>query len=162
MCGILAVAGQFDRADFDRALASLHHRGPDAQTTWFGDQIALGHARLSIIDLSDAGLQPMTSADGRYTIVFNGEAYNYLELRAQLASYPFRSHTDTEVVLAAWQTWGAACLDKLLGMFAFVIWDHVERALIAARDRFGVKPLCYALTGSGIVFASEIKALHAL
>lgn len=147
---------------FGCALTTIHPRGPDAQAAWFGDGIALGHARLSIIDPSSAGNQPLTSADGRYSIVFNGEAYNYLELRSLLHDYPFKSQTDTEVVIAAWARWGAACLDKLIGMFAFVIWDHVERELVAVRDRFGVKPLYYANTADGIALASEIKALHAL
>jgi asparagine synthase (glutamine-hydrolysing) len=163
MCGIVAVLGARNaRDDAERALSTLHHRGPDAQGVWSDDGVALGHARLSIIDLSDAGRQPMASHDGRYQLIFNGELYNYVELREQLDDYPFSTQTDTEVVLAAWIRWGAACLDRFLGMFAFVVWDSRERTLHAVRDRFGVKPLYWAsLPGGGIVLASEIKALHA-
>ena len=163
MCGIVAVFGARNARDgAERALSTLHHRGPDAQGVWSDDGIALGHARLSIIDLSDAGRQPMASHDGRYQLIFNGELYNYVELREQLDDYPFSTQTDTEVVLAAWMRWGAACLDRFLGMFAFVVWDSRERTLHAVRDRFGVKPLYWAsLPGGGIVLASEIKALHA-
>src|SRR5262249_21227740 len=120
----------------------------------------LGHNRLSIIDLSDAGRQPMSDSTGRYWIVFNGEIYNYLELRDEL-DYQFQTRTDTEVLLAAYQKWGKACLDKLIGMFAFAIWDEKDRRLFAARDRFGVKPLYYKHSPKGnLLLASEIKALH--
>ena len=123
---------------------------------------AMGHNRLSIIDLSEAGRQPMVSADGRYWISFNGEIYNYLELRAQLSEYPFQSRSDTEVILAAYEKWGPACLDRFIGMFALLIWDEHERRLFAARDRFGVKPLYYHRDDQGgLSIASEIKALHA-
>jgi asparagine synthase (glutamine-hydrolysing) len=122
----------------------------------------LGHTRLSIIDLSTSARQPMSSWDGRYWISFNGEIYNYLELRSELADYPFRTRSDTEVILAAYRKWGAACLDRFLGMFAFLIWDEQERRLFAARDRFGVKPLHYYCRPDGsLLAASEIKALHA-
>jgi asparagine synthase (glutamine-hydrolysing) len=124
--------------------------------------MAMGHNRLSIIDLSDAGLQPMLDRSGHVRIVFNGELYNYLELRAQLSDYPYRSQTDTEVVLAAYERWGEACLDRFIGMFAFLIWDDRKRRLFAARDRFGVKPLYYHDREDGtLLLASEIKALHA-
>jgi asparagine synthase (glutamine-hydrolysing) len=117
---------------------------------------------LSIIDLSDAGRQPMESADGRYRIAFNGEIYNYLELRQELRDYPFGSETDTEVILAAFEKWGPACLDRFIGMFAIAIWDQQQRRLFAARDRFGVKPVYYHCDGQGgLALASEIKALHA-
>jgi asparagine synthase (glutamine-hydrolysing) len=125
--------------------------------------VALGHNRLSIIDLSEAGRQPMSDSQGRYWVVFNGEIYNYIELRDELSSqYTFRTRTDTEVLLAAYQTWGDACVERLLGMFAFLIWDERERRLFAARDRFGVKPLYYHQKPDGaLALASEIKALHA-
>jgi asparagine synthase (glutamine-hydrolysing) len=164
MCGIVAIAGVLDAIDAaTRAIATLHHRGPDGTNCWHDERaaIALGHSRLSIIDLSTAGSQPMASADGRFVITFNGEIYNYLELRAELADYPFRSHSDTEVILAAWTRWGAACLDRLIGMFAFALWDTREQQLVAVRDRFGVKPLFVAELAGGIAVASEIKALHA-
>jgi asparagine synthase (glutamine-hydrolysing) len=166
MCGVVAIVGVSDsRERLHRALDALRHRGPDAQGQWHDDACgaSLGHARLSIIDLSEAGRQPMTTADGRFVIVFNGEVYNYLELRAELADYPFRSQTDSEVVLAAWSRWGAACLDRLIGMFAFAIWDTEQRELVCVRDRFGVKPLFVAnLAGGGFAVASEIKSLRRL
>jgi asparagine synthase (glutamine-hydrolysing) len=138
------------------------HRGPDAEGIYIdeGGGAVLGHNRLSIIDLSADGNQPMRSANGRYTIVFNGEIYNYLELHAELRGYPFRSRTDTEVLLAAYERWGEACLDRCIGMFAFLIWDAEERRVFAARDRFGVKPLYYATRSDGTLFAaSEVRAL---
>jgi len=163
MCGIVAALGVADGPRrVSLALGRLTHRGPDGHAQWNDDTAALGHARLSIIDLSDAGTQPMASADGRYVLTFNGELYNYVELKRELADYPFRSQSDTEVVLAAWSTWGSACLDRFLGMFAFVLWDRVERTAYAVRDRFGVKPLYVANhPDGGIVIASEIKAVHA-
>ena len=146
-------------------VVSQRHRGPDANGVYLcrGRVAGLGHDRLSIIDLSDAGRQPMSDPSGRYWIVFNGEVYNYLELRAELASrYSFRSQTDTEVLLAAYQVWGEACLDRLLGMFAFAVWDEREQQLFAARDRFGVKPLyVHEPATGGLWLASEIKAFHA-
>jgi len=165
MCGIVAVVGTGDAERVAATMtARLSHRGPDGHGTWADAtaQVALGHTRLSIIDLSESGRQPMTSADGRYVIVFNGEVYNHVELRAELGDYPFRSRTDTEVVLAAWVRWGERCLDRLLGMFAFAVWDRHEHRLVAVRDRFGVKPLLIArLPDGGFALASEIKALHA-
>jgi asparagine synthase (glutamine-hydrolysing) len=163
MCGISGLFGRNVKA-LDAMLAIQHHRGPDAHGKFVdaSGRAALGHNRLSIIDLSDAGRQPMTSCDGRWTIVFNGEIYNYLELRRELASYPFQSRSDTEVILAAYQRWGLGCLDRMLGMFAFLIWDQQEQSLFAARDRFGVKPLYYHLDSSGgLALASEIKGLRA-
>lgn len=141
-----------------------HHRGPDDTCVWSSpDGLAgLGQNRLSIIDLSSAGRQPMPDASGRYWITFNGEVYNYLELRQELADYPYQSHTDTEVVLAAFIRWGVACLEKFIGMFAFLIWDAQTKTLFAARDRFGVKPLYMHRYADGmLVLASEIKALFA-
>lgn len=132
-----------------------------------GYSLAFGFRRLAILDLSPAGHQPMTSADGRFWIVFNGEIYNYIELREELQRFGhrFRSGGDTEVILAAYAQWGEACLERLNGMWAFAIWDCERRTLFLARDRFGVKPLYYAATGQTFAFASEIKALvgpHAL
>ena len=165
MCGIIGVFGsRVDRAQLKAMVASQGHRGPDAEGTYISPtgRTALGHNRLSIIDLSDAGRQPMSDPSGRYWIVFNGEVYNYLELRAELAGqYTFRTRTDTEVLLAAYQQWGEACLDRLIGMFAFAIWDEREQRLFAARDRFGVKPLhVYEPRRGELWLASEIKALH--
>ena len=167
MCGIAATFGR-DRetaARLQRMVASQSHRGPDACGVYESPSglAGLGHNRLSIIDLSDAGRQPMCDASGRYWITFNGEIYNYLELRAELeSSYAFRTRTDTEVLLAAWLKWGSSCLDRLIGMFAFVLWDETEQKAFGARDRFGVKPLHYHVTpDGGLWLASEIKALHA-
>lgn len=171
MCGIAAIVehdciGQNHiRARLDSMIRSQGHRGPDAEGRYFNTagSVGLGHNRLSIIDLSQSGRQPMSDPTGRYWIIFNGEAYNYLEVRGELRDwYPFRTRTDTEVVLASYAKWGAGCLDRLIGMFAFVIWDAHSRELFAARDRFGVKPLYYyEQPDGGLLLASEIKALHA-
>lgn len=126
--------------------------------------LALGHRRLSIVDLSPLGHQPMSYAEGRYWIVYNGEVYNHIELRAELEmlGHRFASHSDTEVILAAYREWGKECLSRFNGMFAFVIYDREQRRLFVARDRFGVKPLYYRVSESGIAFASEIKQFTVL
>lgn len=165
MCGIAGIAGRTWRPDqLDAMVGIQRHRGPDARGVYIDPrgEVGLGHNRLSILDLSNAGLQPMSSADGRFWIAFNGEIYNYLELKAELADYPYKSATDTEVILAAYVRWGAACLDRFIGMFAFVIWDERDRRLFAARDRFGVKPLVYHQKSDGtLLIASEIRTLFA-
>ena len=143
----------------------IAHRGPDGRGWRVFDSaagpVALGHRRLSIIDLSDAALQPMSYAEDRYWVVFNGEIYNYLELRDELtaAGHRFRTASDTEVLLAAYAQWGEAALDRLLGMFAFVLWDNQQQTVFAVRDRFGIKPLYVYSTPQGVAFASEIKQL---
>jgi asparagine synthase (glutamine-hydrolysing) len=167
MCGIAGIIGNnWKEWQIEAMVRRQRHRGPDAEGFYLAPDrlVALGHNRLSIIDLSEAGRQPMSDAAGRYWIVFNGEIYNYLELRAELASeYSFRTQTDTEVLLAAYSKWGERCLDKLIGMFAFLIWDEKDHSLFAARDRFGVKPLYFHRTSQGALFlASEIKTLHAV
>jgi len=153
------------RERLGRMTSAQSHRGPDGEGVYVDPdrRAMLGHNRLSIIDLSAAGDQPMMSVDGRYIVVQNGEIYNYIELKRELANeYCFRSRSDTEVILAAYQKWGAGCLDRFVGMFAFVIWDTVEKTAFAARDRFGVKPLYYHIEADGtVLIASEIKALHA-
>lgn len=154
----------WNQAQLAAAVGSQRHRGPDAEGIWLSPskRAGLGHNRLSIIDLTEAGRQPMSNHDGRLQIVFNGEIYNYLELRAELSEYPYRSHSDTEVILAAYERWGERCLDRLIGMFALLIWDEREQKLFAARDRFGIKPLNYHLKADGtLAIASEIKALFA-
>jgi len=165
VCGIAAIFGQgWDRRQLEAMVAMQNHRGPDDRGLHIDGtgQVGLGHTRLSIIDLSPAGHQPMCSSDGSLWIVFNGEIYNYLELRSELADYPFRSRTDTEVILAAYQRWGSRCLERFIGMFALVIWDERQRKLFAARDRFGVKPLfLHRRPEGGGLLASEIRALHA-
>ena len=128
------------------------------------DGVALGHRRLSILDLTDAAAQPMASHNKRYWIVYNGEIYNYREIRSVLESlgYTFRSSSDTEVLLCAYEQWGPACLDRFMGMYAFAIWDRTKRELFAARDRLGIKPFYYRLTPNGLLFGSEIKSILAV
>ena len=165
MCGLSGIVGPgWEQAQLEAMVAVLHHRGPDDCGIYIdpSHKAGLGHNRLSIIDLSSAGHQPMSNGVGAKWIIFNGELYNYLELRTELSDYRFRSQTDTEVVLAAYERWGEKCLSRFLGMFAFVIWDSRTQQLFAARDRFGVKPLYYHQRPEGtLLFASEIKALHA-
>jgi asparagine synthase (glutamine-hydrolysing) len=170
MCGISGILGakasaQASVAAMERMLQAQHHRGPDARACEaVGDTVLLGHNRLSILDLSAHANQPMTTRDGRYHLVFNGEIYNYIELRSQLEShYSFATSSDSEVLLYAFAHWGIECLNKLNGMFAFAIYDASRKVLTLARDRFGVKPLHYAYDEAlgAFVFASEIKALHA-
>jgi asparagine synthase (glutamine-hydrolysing) len=166
MCGFAGIVGpSLEQARLEAMLASQRHRGPDAEGIYTdpGRRAGLVHNRLSIIDLSEAGRQPMPDSTGRYRIVYNGEIYNYLELRQQLKSeYEFRTGTDSEVLLAAYIKWGESCLERLTGMFAFAIWDERNKSLFAARDRFGVKPLYYHQQEDGtLLLASEIKALHA-
>ncbi len=163
MCGIAAIAGPSGSAEqLAEMLSVQRHRGPDADGVWRSSEVPLwlGHRRLRIIDLSSAANQPMSSADGRFVLVFNGEIYNYKELRAELGEYPYRTESDSEVLLAAFSRWGEACLERLVGMFAFVIWDEQRQSLFAARDRFGVKPIYYAVQGETLWIASEIKALQ--
>jgi asparagine synthase (glutamine-hydrolysing) len=166
MCGIAGIFGsRWQRSELAAMVDSQDHRGPDGRGVYVDPLhlAGLGHNRLSIIDLSDGGLQPMSDATGRIRIVFNGEIYNYLELRSELGSeHHFRTQTDTEVLLAAYEKWGPDCLEKLIGMFAFAVWDERTRSLFAARDRFGVKPLYYSQEPDGTLrLASEIRALHA-
>ncbi|HEX3861630.1 MAG TPA: asparagine synthase (glutamine-hydrolyzing) [Stellaceae bacterium] len=165
MCGIWFSLGFAPDPAYIDIVA---HRGPDGRGWQVFDShagpVALGHRRLSIIDLSDAGAQPMSYADGRYWIVYNGEIYNYLELRAELAAagHFFTTQSDTEVLLAAYAQWGEAAFDRLVGMFSFVLWDRQAQTAVAVRDRFGIKPLYVAATAQGVAFASEIKQLLAL
>jgi len=164
MCGIAGIFGQeWHRAQLEAMVSAQNHRGPDDSGTLMSvsGSAALGHNRLSIIDLSPAGHQPMQSQAGDLSIVFNGEVYNYLELRAELAEYQYRTETDTEVILAAYMHWKDRCPEHLLGMFSFAIWNEREQTLFAVRDRFGVKPLYYkTLPCGGLALSSEIKALH--
>lgn len=164
MCGIAAIAGRgWRREQLAAMIERQRHRGPDDQGIHIGPSAlcGLGHARLNIIDLSPRGAQPMASADGRLWIAFNGEVYNHVELRRELGDYPFKSRTDTEVVLAAFARWGADALSRLIGMFGFVVWDEATRTLFGARDRFGVKPLYFHRSAERITIASEIKSLWA-
>lgn len=166
IAGILALAGRKADSRSVRLMTDvIAHRGPDGEGHWVSSSgyIVLGHRRLSIIDLSDAGHQPMHYANGSLTITFNGEIYNYVELREQLIDkgYTFYSQTDTEVIMAAYHLWGIECLQHFDGMFAFALWDEKEQILFCARDRFGEKPFFYTLTDGTFFFGSEMKALWA-
>ena len=163
MCGIAGIVGDFNNYQLEAMLLSQHHRGPDATGTYIdGDFAALGHNRLAIIDLSPQSNQPFLDPVGRYVLVFNGEIYNYIELKAELKGhYVFKTDSDTEVLLAAFLIYGKQCLEKLNGMFSFAIWDTQDKKLFAARDRFGVKPFFYSRHNNSFYFSSEIKAIHA-
>jgi asparagine synthase (glutamine-hydrolysing) len=167
MCGI---AGIIDLKGYmvyperiERMNRALHHRGPDSQDTWLNGPVGLGHTRLAIIDLTPTGAQPMLSHSSRYVITFNGEIYNFLDLRQELErqGIRFRGTSDTEVLLEAYAQWGPQLLSRLEGMFAFAIWDSLTQELFLARDRFGKKPLHYVHRANEFLFASEIKALLA-
>ncbi|MCG8579906.1 MAG: asparagine synthase (glutamine-hydrolyzing) [Bacteroidales bacterium] len=162
MCGINGIISTITdkQARLSRMNAAMQHRGPDDEGTYIDEQVALGHRRLMIIDLSPAGHQPMTTPDGRYTMVFNGEVYNYLEIKKEL-DYPFKSTTDSEVILAAWQKWGADCVKRFNGMFAIAIWDHTEKQLNLVRDRMGIKPIYWHYKDGQLVFSSEMRSLLA-
>jgi asparagine synthase (glutamine-hydrolysing) len=168
MCGIVGIfdltgQGTIDRELLSRMNESQHHRGPDEGGLHTEPGLGFGHRRLSIIDLA-TGQQPLFSRDGRIVVTFNGEIYNFMEVRAELErlGYAFATHCDTEVIVYAWDAWGEACVDRFRGMFAFAVWDRGRRTLFLARDRLGVKPLYYAETSDGeLLFASELKALTA-
>lgn len=177
MCGIAGLISQGPEARVGAMLRAVEHRGRDDEGVWTSDFVdedgrraCLGHRRLSIIDTSAAGHQPMMSEDGRFVLTYNGELYNYRELRLELKEkgHRFRTDCDTEVLLAAFAEWGAGCLARLNGMFAFAVWDNGERTLTVARDRLGIKPLYYSTPredgggeGRAFVFASEVKAILA-
>ncbi|HNF01388.1 MAG TPA: asparagine synthase (glutamine-hydrolyzing), partial [Ferruginibacter sp.] len=166
MCGIAGILLKYPNpaasVHLKKMTTILAHRGPDGEETWSSQDntVHLGHRRLSILDLSERGSQPMAYA-GRYQIVHNGEVYNYSEIRdfLQAKGYQFSSRTDTEVIVAAYDFWKERCLQQFEGMFAFAIWDEKEKQLFAARDRFGEKPFYYYEDEENFVFASEMKAL---
>ena len=164
MCGICGFTGrrQDQKAVIEKMMKSIEHRGPDSEGSFCGGEITLGFRRLSIIDLED-GQQPMESADGSLHIVFNGEIYDYQELREELetAGITFRTYSDTEVLVNTLQQYGEKALDKLRGMFGFAVWNEKEQTLMLARDFFGIKPVYYAQIGEHFVFASEIKSILA-
>ena len=167
MCGILGVLGRkpkIAKKQFASALDTLSHRGPDASSTWEGENAQLGHRRLAIIDLSENGTQPFLDPQSGLLIVYNGEIYNYLELRKTLeeTGHTFHTGTDTEVLLKGYLEWGDRVLERCNGMWAFVIWDPKEQCAFFSRDRFGVKPFYYARGDGSFLFASEPKALHAI
>ncbi len=162
MCGIAGILNRKEAVHPDqikRMTDSMCHRGPDSEGFFVDQELAFGHRRLSIIDLSDAANQPFEDVSGRYVIVFNGEIYNYAEIRPLLSGYPFRTQGDTEVILAGYIQWGADCLRYLRGMYTIVIWDRQERDLFIARDRLGVKPFYFYHDEQSFVFASELRAI---
>jgi asparagine synthase (glutamine-hydrolysing) len=167
MCGVAGIielgGDAVSPAILQRMTDAIAHRGPDGEGHWIEGPVGLGHRRLAIIDLTPSGHQPMISADHRYVITYNGEIYNFRELRAELqaSGHWFRSQSDTEVLLHALAHWGADALARLNGMFALALWDRKERRLLLARDRYGVKPLYVATQGGRILFASEQKAILA-
>lgn len=169
MCGIAGVyrfktSASVEPAEIQAMCDVVAYRGPDGHGIHLDRDFGVGHRRLSIIDVSSRSLQPMHSRDGQWTISFNGEVYNYLELKQELiaSGHEFSTTSDTEVLLAAFQAWGLKSLEKLNGMYAFAIWHHPTRTLTLVRDRIGIKPLYYTITSQGVAFASEIKSLLAL
>lgn len=167
MCGIAGIVSLSKSLDerkitLHKMLKEQEHRGPDAQQDWHDNACSLGHNRLSIIDLSEEANQPMHSHCGRYVVVFNGEIYNYIEIKKELQNhFVFKTQSDTEVLLSAYIHWGKSFLDKLNGMFSIAIWDKKEQNLFIARDRFGVKPFYYFQDKNQLIFASEIKTIWA-
>jgi asparagine synthase (glutamine-hydrolysing) len=169
MCGLVGFSSKRRFEGFRHSLldaaTSLKHRGPDDSGLYLDEKngVGLAHRRLSIIDLSDAGRQPMSSEDGKVHLVYNGEVYNFLSIRSELAKrgHKFKTGTDTEVILKAYLEWGMECLDRFVGMFAFALWDQREELLVLARDRLGIKPLYYYQCAGDLAFASELKALMA-
>jgi asparagine synthase (glutamine-hydrolysing) len=167
MCGIAGMAGVADKPLLDAMLLRIRHRGPDDSGTYVSEvpdpsaQVALGNTRLSILDLSAAGHQPMSNEDGTVWVAYNGEIYNFQELRSELESdgHRFRSHTDTEILPHLYEKYGVGMVRRLNGMFAFAIWDARDRKLLIFRDRMGIKPLYYAQCGDRLYFASEIKCI---
>ena len=168
MCGFVGIFDPQGRAPIDRLLLermnrTQRHRGPDGEGMHLAPGIGLAHTRLAIIDLA-TGAQPMFNEDGSVVVVYNGEIYNFRDLRDELRArgHRFRSASDTEVIVHAWEEWGEACVARLRGMFAFALWDERQQMLFLARDRLGIKPLHYAILPDGqLVFASELKALLA-
>ncbi|MGC6511939.1 MAG: asparagine synthase (glutamine-hydrolyzing) [Parvibaculales bacterium] len=163
MCGIFGIIDgnkSVSERDIKYGMSQIRHRGPDGEGLFISSDklCGLGHVRLSIIDIAN-GAQPFSAANDRYTVTFNGEIYNYLELRKQLGPENFQTESDTEVLLRAYIKWGAKCLDKLRGMFAFAIWDAEKKELFCARDRFGIKPFYWSAIDDEFYFSSEVKAL---
>ena len=170
MCGIVGYWNKngAEGSTVDKMATEIGHRGPDDAGIWLdeGSGLALAHRRLSIIDLSPAGHQPMISPCGRFILVYNGEIYNHQDLRADLENegghFDWRGHSDTETLLAGLRHWGVeGTLERLNGMFAFALWDKAEHALFLARDRMGEKPLYYGSSGDSFLFGSELKSLKA-
>ena len=166
MCGIFGIAldnSQISRELFEQSLNLIHHRGPDSTGINYDDisNVSLGHKRLSIVDLTELGSQPMSSANLSNEIIFNGEIYNFRELKLQLISlgYSFKSQTDTEVLLYSYEEWGLNCVSRLKGMFSLAIFDRKKKTIFLSRDRAGEKPLFYSLYKNNFFFCSEIKPI---
>ena len=165
MCGISGIIQKTGSGSLRPAIESMtdliKHRGPDGFGYYFRNNIALGHRRLAILDLSENGHQPMAYADAQYVITYNGEVYNYLEIRARLETlgYAFHSQSDTEVILAAYQQWGESCVGLFNGMWAFAIHDVRRNIIFCSRDRFGVKPFYFTDCADNFVFGSETKGI---
>ncbi len=165
MCGISGfISKNFDKADLVRMTKSLSHRGPDASGQFFDSEkgIALGHRRLSILDLSDTANQPMSSHCGRYVMVYNGEVYNFKEIANRLKKTNWKTSSDSEVILEAFVAWGIDFIHQLNGMFAIAIYDKNEDKLFLFRDRMGIKPLYYFYNEKDLIFSSELKAICAI
>jgi asparagine synthase (glutamine-hydrolysing) len=164
VCGIVCIycrdAASVDESVLRRMTRAIAHRGPDGEGVWTDGPVGLGNRRLAIIDLSDAARQPITNETGEIVLTYNGEIYNFVELRDELerAGHVFRSRTDSEVVVHAYEEWGPSCVERFNGMFAFALWDGRAGRLMLARDRYGIKPLYYADAGGDLLFASEVKA----
>ena len=162
MCGFTGFTNHINDSNrvLGEMLDKIRHRGPDAEGTYIDESVALGHRRLSIIDVSEAGNQPLYSEDGKLVLVFNGEIYNYKTIREELIQkgYRFATRTDSEVLIYGYREYGEKLLGMLRGMFAFVIWDKEKKTLFGARDFFGIKPLYYARMGKTFLFGSEIKS----
>ncbi|HEY9582921.1 MAG TPA: asparagine synthase (glutamine-hydrolyzing) [Candidatus Paceibacterota bacterium] len=158
MCAVNGFSWS-DRGLGIRMNKATAHRGPDATGVFIEEGVTLGHNRLSIIDLSDVAAQPMTDSSGRFVIIYNGELYNFKDIKKELSGYVFKSQSDTEVILAAYQKWGSKMLEKFNGIFAFAIWDRRKQELFLARDQMGVKPLYYYQENNKLIFSSEIKAI---
>ena len=162
MCGICGFIGKTDNKEevLGRMMDKIKHRGPDSEGTFFADDVAIGFRRLSIIDL-DNGSQPMKNKDGSIVLTMNGEIYNYRELRSELIArgHTFANNSDTEVIIHGYEEYGIDVLNKLRGMFAFMLWDSKKKQMFGARDYFGIKPFYYAPTDNGLIYASEIKSI---
>lgn len=162
MCGIAGILHP-DPSNISplirRMTEAIAHRGPDSEGFFMDEKIGLGYRRLAIIDLLERANQPMFDHSGRFVLIFNGEIYNYREVKAMLPDYPYSTNSDSEVILAAWSKWGKGCLEHLNGMFAFAIWDKMEQSLFVVRDRLGIKPLYFFEENGTFLFASEIRSL---
>lgn len=161
MCGISGILGREDKNQIEKMLSTIRHRGPDGKGIIVDENISLGHARLSIIDLSEKGKQPMSNEEGNIWLSVNGEIYNYKELREELLGkgHIFHSHSDSEVIVHAYEEYGLEFVSRLRGMFAFALYDMSKTRLVLVRDPIGKKPLYYWYNGDLLIFASEIKAI---